>query len=202
MDTIVATHITKFYGNTRVLKDLSFSVTQSVPCAITGANGAGKTTLLEILCRIKSPDCGFVRIECAGEMLYSVLPQYAGVVLPAYSLYDQLTVYETACLMARLKHKNISCFKLFADALGLIPHLNKRVKNLSAGGAQRLKLACALMTEPPLLFLDEPCAFIDRDGRDRVFSLLHAMRKNTLIVIASNDDEEIRFCEQKVHLDT
>jgi len=176
--------LSKSYGRTPVLADLSFTVDEGEVVALLGANGAGKTTLLKCLlglvrfrgeARIGGLDVAFWGKEV--RRLVGYLPQ-----TPAFP--PHLTVVETLIEYADLRGLRGEDIDARLVQVGLTAHANKRVGALSGGLRQRLGLAVACLGDPPVLLMDEPVANLDPEGRQLFADLvrdLHAAGRTVLL---------------------
>jgi heme exporter protein A len=172
--------------------------------AVTGRNGSGKTTLLKILAGLRRPADGSVRVERDGRQLIGAQRRLAlGWAGPDLSLYGELTALE-----------NLRFFRSAAGAAESSPELLRRlaetglgedaarrpVEEFSTGMRQRLRLAFALLFDPPILLLDEPMAGLDVEGREVVERVVARARTRGAVVIASNDEGDFDAPEQRIEL--
>ncbi len=192
-------HLSKRFGSLWAIQDLSFDIYPGESIALWGPNGAGKTTVLRCLLGLY-PFEGEVRI--AG---YSVrqnpkaVRQRIGFVPQELGLYDDMTVEETMTFFGTLRRvsreRALTCLK----AMGLEEHREKTVKTLSGGMKQRLALAVALLSDPPLLLLDEPTSNLDRAVRESFFDLLNDLRaQGKTLIFTSHRFEEVRALADRV----
>lgn len=195
---ISAVNLTKRFGRRALFQGLSFNCSEGESLAITGPNGSGKSTLLLLLAMLAKPSSGTVSwsgIQAKGSVHSS---GFIGFCSPAMNLYGSLTVYET---MSFAFGANDRTFLLSAlEEFGLGEHVDKEIRLCSSGIRQRLKLLCALINKPKLLFLDEPCSNLDKTGKELLFSAVDSLRVNSLIVIATNEDKEADLCGRRLEL--
>ena len=151
-EAIKIKNLKKHYGSHLVLKGLNFCVQQGEIFALLGVNGAGKTTCMECLEGLRKPDSGEITIN--GKM---------GIQLQSSSLSAHLKPLEAVKLFAKWNKTPIDNTML--DALGIYELAKKRYYQLSTGQKRRLHLALALTRNPDILFLDEPTAGLDIEGR-------------------------------------
>ncbi|HEX8068199.1 MAG TPA: ABC transporter ATP-binding protein [Thermoleophilaceae bacterium] len=173
----------KRFGRRAALRGVSLSAAPGELVAVIGPNGAGKTTLLSILAGIQRPDGGTI----------ATAPERPGWVPQEQSLYGKLTVAENLRLFARLE----GCADVDAavarmlDQAGLAERADQRAATLSGGNRQRLNVAIGLLSDPPLLLLDEPSAALDPRQRDRLWRfLLDLAGRGTAIVYTTHDVRE------------
>lgn len=158
---ILAVHsVTKRYGKLMALDGVSMHATPGEALALWGANGAGKSTLVKAILGL----VGYQgRIEVAG---YDALREGKSArrqigYVPQEAVHYDISVRATMIFYARLKKADPKRIPALLDRLGLVDHLDKPVPVLSGGLKQRLALAIALISNPPLLLLDEPTANLD-----------------------------------------
>ena len=184
-EAIKIKNLKKHYGSHLVLKGLNFCVQQGEIFALLGVNGAGKTTCMECLEGLRKPDSGEITIN--GKM---------GIQLQSSSLSAHLKPLEAVKLFAKWNKTPIDNTML--DALGIYELAKKRYYQLSTGQKRRLHLALALTRNPDILFLDEPTAGLDIEGRlslHKQIRHLKAMKKT--IILASHDMAEVEnLCDR------
>ncbi len=182
---VAVADLRKRYGAHQVLKGLTFQVEQGEIFALLGVNGAGKTTALECIEGQRQPDGGSVTLR--GKR---------GIQLQNASLPAHIRPMEAVKLFAKWKGAKISSDML--EELG-IPQLGKRqYRELSTGQKRRLHLALALIGEPELLFLDEPTAGLDVEGRIALHRLIQSLKgRGRTILLASHDMAEVEsLCDR------
>jgi ABC-2 type transport system ATP-binding protein len=189
-----AQDLVKRYGERRALAGVSLAAGRGERVAVIGPNGAGKTTLLSILAGIQRPDAGTVSRR-PSEMGW--VPQQAGV-------YSKLTVAENLRLFARLERcpdVDGAVERMLAQS-GLAGQAGHQVTTLSGGNRQRLNIAAGLVSDPPVLLLDEPTAALDPRQRERLWeSVLRLAEEGTAIVYAThNVPEAERYAHQVIVL--
>jgi len=172
---------------------------------ITGPNGSGKSTLLAMLCGLLRPTRGSIRYrngdgdELARDAWRSVL----GVVAPSMGLYEELDAMENLRFFARvrgLRDAEGRCRELL-EYVGLEAERRTPVGGFSTGMHQRLKIAQALLHEPPVLFLDEPGSNLDPEGQDWLEGMVRTQRESgTTVVLATNDRHEMEWGTSRVAL--
>jgi heme exporter protein A len=192
-----------FYYARRGLERVSFAVRGPGCVAITGANGSGKSTLLRIVAGLLRPRHGEVVMEIAGRRLAAAERRHAvGLASPELSFYDDLTVGENLIFAAEargLAGPAEAAGRALAR-VGLESRAADRVLALSSGMKQRLRIAFALLHEPPVLLLDEPGSHLDEDGRRVNERLIGDFRGERLVVLATNDEREGRLADQRIEL--
>src|ERR1700732_4064642 len=169
--------LTKRFGNFTAVDHVSFSVARGSIFGFLGPNGSGKSTVIRMLCGILEPTEGTARI--AGHDIAQegeATKEMIGYMSQKFSLYDELTVNENLVFSGKLYSLPDRELKRRRDELIAIthldPYLNRRAALLSGGWRQRLAMACSLMHQPSVLFLDEPTAGIDPVARRELWDLL------------------------------
>ncbi|RUT47016.1 ABC transporter ATP-binding protein [Paenibacillus anaericanus] len=174
----------KSYGNHTVLKGLNFNVKKGEIFALLGVNGAGKTTALECIEGLRKYDNGNVTIN--GKM---------GIQLQSSSLPAHIKPMEAVKLFAKWNKTQIDYSML--EALG-INELKKQYAELSTGQKRRLHLALSLINNPDIVFLDEPTAGLDVEGRISLHDQIRKLRAHgKTIILASHDMAEVEaLCDR------
>jgi heme exporter protein A len=197
MFTLKLSGIGKHYGETLLFKDISFQLEQGDVLAITGWNGSGKSTLVRIIA------AGQVEMYHAGEPIAKESRRhYIGMVAPAMSLYDELTGLENIQFFSRVRGLTLdqNAFARVLGGLGITERGTKRCGEYSSGMKQRLKLAQAVLHEPPLLLLDEPGSNLDTKGIEVVEGIISNQRQSGVTVIASNEKREADYADRVINL--
>ena len=124
------------------------------------------------------------------------------MVAPALALYDELTALENMAFFCRVRgvpYDRRHCLHLM-ERVGLTEQAHKMCRNYSSGMKQRLKLAQALLHNPPLLLLDEPGCNLDSKGMKIVEDITLAQRQSGMTVIASNEKREVNYADRIINL--
>ncbi|XP_030384717.1 ATP-binding cassette sub-family A member 3-like [Scaptodrosophila lebanonensis] len=194
---LVVDRIRKKYGNIQAVKELSFYVAHSECFGLLGVNGAGKSTTFKMLTGdevITSGDAYVDGISVRQNMskVYDRIgycPQYD-------ALLEELTGGETMrlyCMLRGVRRRYIKdvCNDL-ASELGFIEHIDKPIKHYSGGNRRKLSVAIALITDPSVLYLDEPSAGMDPSARRKMWKVLAMIRElGKAIVLTSHCMEEV-----------
>ena len=197
-DSIIIDNISKSYGETAALENISLSVKKNTIFGLVGPDGAGKSTLIRILCGLLKPDSGNANISGFDLLKDSdKIKNNIGYLSQKFSLYTDLTVDENIEFLAEIH--GVKEFKKKRDELlGFTRLINFRkflAGKLSGGMKQKLALACTLIYEPEIIFLDEPTTGVDPVSRREFWIILSNLLKNDITVFISTPymDEAERF---------
>ncbi len=205
MYRLSADKISKRFGERKVFSKISFDVSTGDSLAIVGSNGSGKSTLLQIILSIFRPTRGSVTFyENNHKIDDDNLRNKISFVAPYLNLYDQLTGEENLKFFSTVAGGFITGKEIdqLLSRVGLEGRGIDFVAGYSSGMKQRLKYAVALLNKPQFLFLDEPTSNLDDDGKSIVFELIEEHRKDSVIVIATNEKEEYSLAQQLCRLDS
>lgn len=194
--------LSKSYGKTLALRDVSFAIPQGQATAIIGQNGAGKTTLVEIICNLRRADQGRVYIDGSDIAENPHLVSKIGVQLQESLLFPMVTVKRYFKLFSKLYGVPMPSQAL-VERLGLTEHLDKKYAQLSGGLRQRMQLGLALLNDPQLLILDEPSTGLDPIARETLWSFIeHWLEEGerTLLLTSHYMDEVERLCDRVIVL--
>ena len=198
-DAIVVKKLSKRYGGTHAVDDVSFDVRAGDFFGILGPNGAGKTTTLEIIEGLRSADSGEVTVLGVAPLPRDpALLRRIGVQMQVSSFFERLTAREQIRTFAALYGISRQTADDTLDALGLTERAGTRVEHLSGGQAQRLSIACALVHGPELLFLDEPTAGLDPQARHNLWDVLRDINAGgcTVVLTTHYMDEAEILCDR------
>lgn len=197
---ISADDVTKRFGKVAAVDHLGFNVSFGETVALWGPNGAGKTTALRCVLGILSFD-GAIAVggnsSCSEGKL---VRQQIGYVPQEVRLHSDLTVGETVSLYARLRHVSGDRSASLRAEWNLTEIADKRVGELSGGMKQRLALAIALLSDPPILLLDEPTSNLDVHTRHEFWTALEGLKRvgKTLIFCSHRLDEIYRLADRVI----
>jgi ABC-2 type transport system ATP-binding protein len=201
---IRADGVTKRYGSTLAVDQVSLEVGIGEFVGILGPNGAGKTTFLEIVMGLRRPDAGSV--EVLGRPPSNRDPAVVrriGVQFQTSAFFERLTAREQLRTFASLYGVGAAAADGWLDRVGLGEKAGTRTDDLSGGQRQRLAIACALVHEPELVFFDEPTAALDPQARRNLWDLLRSLHGEgrTVVLTTHHLDEAEVLCERVAIMD-
>ena len=185
-------NISKEYGKkgvkTRVLNNVSLEIYEGDFIAIMGPSGAGKSTLLNLLSTIDKPTHGSILMEgvditkIKNDKLSNIRKKHIGFIFQDYNLLDNMTLMDNIALPLSINGKNpkqiVEKVKQLADLFGIKEHLEKYPYQLSGGQKQRGAAARALISDPDIVFADEPTGALDsKSSKELLMSLKKLMNK-------------------------
>jgi ABC-2 type transport system ATP-binding protein len=198
---LTCTALEKRFGDVHAVRGVDLELQRGECFGLLGPNGAGKTTTIEILEGLTPHDAGEVKIlgHGVGEL---VVREKVGIALQETQLPDKLTVEECLRLFR-------SFYKRGREVQAVLSHLeldekkSARVSRLSGGQRQRLALACALVGDPELLFLDEPTTGLDPQARLKLWDIVLAFKAQggTVLLTTHYMEEAARLCDRLAILD-
>lgn len=199
MNVLTVENLTKFYGQTRVLDDVSFDCRQGEFFTLFGPSGAGKTTILELIAGMTGDYAGRISIHERSAKTLAIQDRNVAMAFENYALYPHFTVGENIAFPLRSpRTKKIGDAAIAekvqwtADELGIGHLLDRNPAQLSGGQKQRVALARALVREADVYLLDEPIAHLDAKLRTVARANLKAMARNlgATIIYVTHDFRE------------
>lgn len=183
--------LTKSFGSSKAVDDLSFDVPENTVFSLLGVNGAGKTTAIRMLTGLLTPDSGTASL-CSHLIGSAAAKSVIGLSPQETSTAPNLTVLENLVMTASLygmdSPKNRA--EEIMERLSLAEHRNKLSKHLSGGLRRRLSIAMGILHEPKILFLDEPTLGLDVLARRELWSLVNELRQSMTILLTTHYMEE------------
>ena len=211
--------IKKKFGNSEILKGISFDMERGHALSILGSSGSGKTTLLRCLNFLETPDEGEIKVNgnvlfdgSSKELSESELNRrrlHFGMVFQQFNLFPQYTALENVTLAPELLDKSrnrqdiLNEGKLLLEKMGLSDRMNNYPHQLSGGQQQRVAIARALALKPDILCFDEPTSALDPELTGEVLKVIKelAEQHTTMIIVtheidfAKNVSDEIIFMD-------
>jgi len=203
METVIkAEGLTKKFGELIAVEDVSLEISRGNIFGFLGPNGSGKSTVIRMLCGLLQPTAGRAELDGLDVVAEAEeIKKRLGYMSQRFSLYEDLSVQENldfygsiyGLRRARLAERRQSVVNL----AGLEGRQAQLVQTLSGGFKQRLALACSLLHEPRILFLDEPTAGIDPVARREIWDLLFRLaREGTTLFVTTHYMDEAERCSQ------
>jgi ABC-2 type transport system ATP-binding protein len=193
----------KSFGDVVAVAGIDLEVMPGECFGLLGPNGAGKTTTIEICEGLTVADAGAVTLLGHSWRHHAAeLRQRIGIQLQETQFPEKLTVFETLRLFRSFFRRGVSVDEVVTTAQ-LEEKRNARVGTLSGGQKQRLAMACALVGDPELLFLDEPTTGLDPQARRHLWDLVDALKRagRTIILTTHYMDEAERLCDRVAIMD-
>ena len=201
-DVIVVDRLSRTFGAFKAVDDVSFTVRRGEVFGFLGSNGAGKSTTIRMLCGLLTPTSGRASVDGVdvGRDPEEV-KRRIGYMSQRFSLYELLTVDQNIRFYAGLYGLTGARFdarrKFALEIGGLSGRETERAGNLSGGWRQRLALGCALLHEPPILFLDEPTGGVDPVSRREFWRLIDDLsRAGTTVLVTTHYLDEAERCDR------
>ena len=202
-------HIEKHFGDTPVLKDISFSLEEGQALSIIGSSGSGKTTLLRCLNFLETPDQGVISVR--GKTLFDAADPatrretdirkkrlHFGLVFQSFNLFPQYTALENVVLARKLMAKTektgeseaviLEEGKTLLEKMGLADRMENYPHQLSGGQQQRVAIARALAMKPDILCFDEPTSALDPELTGEVLKVIRGLaQQHTTMIIVTHE---------------
>lgn len=200
---VVLNSVTKVFGRETVIESLDRTFASGSRTAILGPNGSGKSTLVQLIAGALAPTKGFITHRMNGESVPSDrVYRHVSIAAPYLGLYEDLSLRQAIAFHAGFKPLRAGINEEALARIAYLGHaLDKSVVHFSSGMKQRLKLALAILTDAPLLLLDEPASNLDAEATAWFRALLREHLDGRTLVVASNRQEvEHDLCSERIEL--
>jgi len=199
---IEANGLTKTFGDFTAAQDMQFSIPRGRIFGLLGPNGAGKSTTFKMLCGLLSPTSGKGAVA-GNDLRHAAAEARAslGYMAQKFSLYGDLSVRQNFDFFARAynldRQRAAQAIEAMAEIFELGPHMKVNAGELPLGFKQRLALACAVMHEPPVLFLDEPTSGVDPVMRREFWTHINGLvEKGVTVLVTTHFMDEAEYCDE------
>ncbi|MCS6805575.1 MAG: ABC transporter ATP-binding protein [Acidobacteriota bacterium] len=199
---VEVTELVKRFGEFVAVDHISFAVPRGQIFGFLGPNGAGKSTTIRILCGLLSPSSGRAYVngfDVAKQP--EAVKQTIGYMSQKFSLYDDLTVEENIEFFSGIygvpAHQRVERKEYVLHLAGLEEKRAVLTRWLAGGWKQRLALGCALLHQPPILFLDEPTSGVDPIARRRFWDVIYALSEaGRTVFVSTHHMDEAEYCHR------
>ncbi len=200
--TVEALDLVKRYGDFYAVKNNTFHIKKGEIFGLLGPNGAGKSTSFKMMCGLSAPTSGTAKVMDVNIQENPTLARsYLGYMAQKFSLYTSLSVFENLRFFSGIyglkNHEQTERINEMAELFELKRYMDTNSGDLPLGFKQRLALACAIMHNPPILFLDEPTSGVDPISRREFWSHIRALAsKGVTVLITTHFMDEAEFCNR------
>ena len=200
--TVITKHLTHRFGKFTAVNDVNLDVKKGEIFGFLGANGAGKTTTIRILCGLLKATEGRVIVNgIDGVKQPEKIKRCLGYMSQKFSLYEDLKVKDNMIFFGGvygLPNKQLKKrIKQVAQPIGLDHLLQRTVNGLPTGWKQRLALACAILHDPKIIFLDEPTGGVDPLSRRRFWEFIYYLaEKGKTVFVTTHYMDEAEYCHR------
>ncbi|MBZ0095929.1 MAG: ABC transporter ATP-binding protein [Sulfuricella sp.] len=194
--------LTRVFGDFVAVDRISLTVEKGQVFGFLGPNGAGKSTTIRMLCGLLLPSSGAGRVAGFDVMTESeTIKRHIGYMSQKFSLYDDLSVEENIDFYTGIynvpRDKRKARKDWVLEMAGLTDKRHNLTGSLAGGWKQRLALGCAVLHEPPILFLDEPTSGVDPLSRRQFWDLIAQMsHRGTTVFVTTHYMEEAEYCDE------
>ena len=200
--SVVVEHLSKRFGDFVAVSDVNLRVGKGEIFGFLGPNGAGKSTTIRILCGLLAPSEGKAMVagfDVAQEP--EKVRENIGYMSQRFSLYDDLTVDENINFFMGIygvdRAKRPARKQYALDMAGLVGQERTMTRTLSGGWKQRLALGCAILHEPPIVFLDEPTSGVDPIARRAFWDLIYQLSEaGQTVFVTTHYMDEAEYCHR------
>lgn len=195
--------LSKRFGRRIIFENLNFEMNSGNIYGVSGPNGSGKSTLVKILANIIAANSGKAEHILDSKVIKNdLIFNYLGFVAPYLVLYDEFTAEENINISESVRNKSFDKNRVneLFDIVGLSNRKKDQVGTFSSGMKQRLKYVFALAHNPEFIIFDEATANLDDEGKEKVLNLIEIMGRDKLVVLASNENQELDLCKEVISL--
>jgi ABC-type multidrug transport system ATPase subunit len=203
---ITLSNISKRYNYEWIFRNVNYEFTNANSYVILGANGSGKSTLLQVIAGNLTSSEGNISYRLTPEqpdIANEKLFRHLSFASPYLELFEEFTLKESIEFQAQFKpfHKGLTTEAIIA-LTQLEKAKNKQLKQYSSGMKQRVRLALAILSDTPLLLLDEPTSNLDKKAVEWYQNLITSYTANRLVIVCSNQlEHEYFFCNKQLNIE-
>ncbi|MBT8191388.1 MAG: ATP-binding cassette domain-containing protein [Saprospiraceae bacterium] len=199
---IFLNQVWKRYNAGWIIKDLSTRINSGSITAIRGSNGSGKSTLLQLISGLLSVSKGEIIYQHENQNVSrNLIYSYCAYGSASVELEEEFTPAELFRHYRNFKPFYIEDLDEFLSICDFKKEKNKTISNFSSGMKQRLNLALTVNFKVPLLLLDEPGSFLDKEKKGWLLGYLDKFSSGRTIIIASNEESDLQLCNNSILLD-
>ena len=204
---IQLTDLGKRYNREWIFRHVTYLFEAGKSYAITGPNGSGKSTLLQAIAGSMNLSEGKLEyLSAKSDSVNSIIDpenyyRHLSIAAPYLELVEEMTAREFLHFHNQFKpFVSSASIENILSAISLEKSADKQIRYFSSGMKQRVKLAQAIFSDAPVLFLDEPCTNLDTTGYDLYHQLIADHCHQKLVIVSSNDAEEMDFCSERLNI--
>ncbi|HEX3024710.1 MAG TPA: ABC transporter ATP-binding protein [Chitinophagaceae bacterium] len=200
--TIQLTDAGKRFNRDWIFRHVNYTFQKGKSYAITGPNGSGKSTLLQAIASSMNVSEGYIQYTVdTKKILEEDIYQHVSIAAPYLEVIEEMSAKEFLLFHSSFKPllSSVTIDEII-KIIGLEKTADKQIRYFSSGMKQRIKLAQAIFSDADILLLDEPCTNLDATGYALYHQLIKNYCNNKLIIVSSNDENEMDFCEEKISI--
>lgn len=214
---IIARNLTKIYRTSKIrlkaLASVDLDILAGEFVAIVGTSGSGKSTLLSLLAGLESPSAGRIVIKGRGihrmseEQLVSFRLKHIGFIFQSFNLFEVMTAQENVAFPLMVqgvgRQERMERAKELLTLLDLQKHLNHKPRELSGGQQQRVSIARAIISNPDIVFADEPTGNLDSHTAEQIMEILKniSVNQGTTIIMVTHDMERAIHADRIINIE-
>ncbi len=193
----------KKYNRDWIFRGITSEISLNASIAISGSNGSGKSTFLKMISGFETPTEGKIYYSESQEISSEKIYQKVAYTSPYIGIFEDYTIQELLQFYSKLKPlKDHIEFKDFIEVIELKHAKNKAIKHFSSGMKQRVKLGLSILSDCPILLLDEPTSNLDKQAITWYQNLIQKNLDNRIVIVASNNQkDETFFCNQTIDIE-
>ena len=195
--------VTKRYGYTPIIKDVSLNLFDNQKIGLSGANGSGKSTLIKMISGYLSQSTGTISYESNHRNIdRDEVYKEVSFAAPYICTSEQFTLKEHFIFYTGHKKLRTSySYNQYLDSLEMVDPKDKYIQHFSSGMKQKILISFAILSDTQLLLLDEPTSFLDDKAKEWFHAMLENNRTNRTVVIASNDASDFGVCDVRFRIE-